>query len=285
MFFIAGVSGKTGRVVAESLLAAGKSVRVLVRKPEQGEAWVARGAEVAVGSLDDVAVLTNALTGIDGAYLLLPPNMGAADFLAEKLDQAKVIAQALAVAKPPHVVLLSSVAAHLRAGTGPILAVATAERLWREIVPNLTVLRPGYFAENWGTALGGVPHGVFPVFNAPDLAFGMIATDDIGKRAAALLIEGGQGFRVVELAGPQFTPAEVAEKLSAIVGKPLVVQQIPVEAMAATLQGWGVGASIAALYQEMTAAMNAGAVAFEFPERVEQAATPVDIVLRKLVGG
>ncbi len=53
MYVIAGVSGNTGKVVADTLLAQGKKVRVVVRDAQKGEAWKKRGAEVAVAELDD----------------------------------------------------------------------------------------------------------------------------------------------------------------------------------------------------------------------------------------
>src|SRR5688500_6999772 len=74
MYAIAGVSGHTGAVVATTLLAAGKPVRVIVRDAAKGAEWKAKGAEVAVASLDDRPALAQALRGAEGAYLLIPPN-------------------------------------------------------------------------------------------------------------------------------------------------------------------------------------------------------------------
>ena len=73
-FAIAGVSGKTGQIVAETLLARGQGVCVVVRDEAKGAAWRARGAEVAVADLGDSAALASALRGAEGAYLLVPPS-------------------------------------------------------------------------------------------------------------------------------------------------------------------------------------------------------------------
>src|SRR5580704_14590954 len=75
MFAVAGVSGHTGRVVAETLLGQNKPVRVIVRDAAKGEDWKKRGAEVGLADLDDADALTQALRGASGAYLLLPPMM------------------------------------------------------------------------------------------------------------------------------------------------------------------------------------------------------------------
>ena len=79
MFVVAGASGNTGSVVAETLLARGEKVRVLARDAKKVEPLVTRGAEVTVLGLDDVEKLTEALRGAEGAYLLLPPNLAVAD--------------------------------------------------------------------------------------------------------------------------------------------------------------------------------------------------------------
>ena len=73
MFVIAGVTGNTGAVVADTLLPAKAPVRVIVRDAAKGAAWQAKGAEVAIADLADVPALTAALRGAQGAYLLVPP--------------------------------------------------------------------------------------------------------------------------------------------------------------------------------------------------------------------
>ncbi|HSK05858.1 MAG TPA: NAD(P)H-binding protein, partial [Kofleriaceae bacterium] len=70
MYVIAGVSGNTGSVAADTLLAANKPVRVIVRDAAKGEPWKAKGAEVAIASFEDRAALARALAGATGAYLL-----------------------------------------------------------------------------------------------------------------------------------------------------------------------------------------------------------------------
>ena len=68
-----------GSHAAETLLAQGKKVRVVVRDAAKGEAWKAKGAEVAVATHEDTAALTRAFSGVEGAYVLLPPNVTSTD--------------------------------------------------------------------------------------------------------------------------------------------------------------------------------------------------------------
>ena len=62
-FVVAGVTGHVGSVVARDLLAAGDSVTVIVRDANKGAEWSARGAKVAVGSLDDAAFVASTREG------------------------------------------------------------------------------------------------------------------------------------------------------------------------------------------------------------------------------
>jgi uncharacterized protein YbjT (DUF2867 family) len=203
MYVIAGVSGNTGSVVATTLLAAGKTIRVIVRDAAKAEPWRARGAEVAIADIDDQAALTRALTGATGAYLLLPPpGWTQTGIAADRKAKTQSLLGAVRAAKPGHVVLLSSVGAELPDGTGPIKYIHAVEQGLRDAGVPATFLRAASFMENWGAMLQGAIAGGALYFGAADgLRYGQVATEDIGKTAAQLLLEGPRGVRVVELTG------------------------------------------------------------------------------------
>lgn len=123
MFAVTGVSGQTGAAVAAALLAAGAAVRVIVRNPEAGGAWKARGAEVAVADLADATALSSALRGTAGAYLLNPPRYDLADPFAQAAVVGSALARAITISGVPRAVVLSSVGAHQTRGTGAIGSV------------------------------------------------------------------------------------------------------------------------------------------------------------------
>ena len=62
-YVVAGVTGHTGSVVAQTLLDSGRKVRVLVRDPHKAERWKKRGAHVGQTDLSNVHDLLNALRG------------------------------------------------------------------------------------------------------------------------------------------------------------------------------------------------------------------------------
>src|ERR1700733_6783717 len=95
MYVVAGVTGNTGKVIAETLLAQEKPVRALVRDEAKGAAWKKRGAEVVVAELDDAAALGRALAGATGAYLLLPAQYGSTDARVDGATRTRAIVRAI----------------------------------------------------------------------------------------------------------------------------------------------------------------------------------------------
>src|SRR6202030_880575 len=73
MYVILGASGNTGSIIANSLLSAGKKVRVMGRDARQLQRFVNKGAEAFTAEISDAATLTKAFSGARAAYLLLPP--------------------------------------------------------------------------------------------------------------------------------------------------------------------------------------------------------------------
>ncbi len=283
-YAIAGVTGNTGKAAAEALLTQGKSIRVIVRDAAKASAWKARGAEVAVADLGNADALARALAGTQGAYLLIPPNMGAPRFRLYQDNTAAALAAAVDRSGVPHVVFLSSVGAQQPAGTGPIAALYGAEKKFAALAKTrFSFLRAAYFMENLGGSLGMIEHGIVPSFTPAAFAFDMIATADIGRLAAQLLVEGTDKNQVVELGGPARSMNDVAAALSAIVGKPIKVQEAPLDAMVPTLTGLGLPQEIAGMYREMTEGLLRGQVAFEGGHRRVLGTTPLETVLRALL--
>jgi uncharacterized protein YbjT (DUF2867 family) len=106
MFVVLGVSGNTGSVVAQNLLDRGQPVRVIVRSEEKGTIWKEKGAEVAVADIMDIAAMTNALFGADGAYFLLPPDLENEKYLDQSIERANAIVDAARAARLPSFSLL-----------------------------------------------------------------------------------------------------------------------------------------------------------------------------------
>jgi uncharacterized protein YbjT (DUF2867 family) len=287
MYVVAGVSGNTGKVVAETLLAQKKPVRALVRDEAKGAEWKKRGAEVVAAELDDAVGLGRGLAGATGAYLLLPSQYGSTGSRTDNARRTRAIVQAIESSGVAHVVFLSAVGAQHANGTGPVAPLHDAEVAFSRVNGAVTSVRAAYFMENWGTSLYALSKGALPTFLDARRAIPMVATADVGLIAAKALLEGGKGHSVIELAGPrEYTPEDVAAALSRITGTPVVAQQGPEDAMVPVLMGAGLNRHWAELYQELTHALNDGHMAWEGGRaRAVRGTTEIDAVLSKLVKG
>jgi uncharacterized protein YbjT (DUF2867 family) len=263
MFAVAGVSGHTGKVVADTLLAQSLPVRVIVRDAKKGEAWKARGAEVAVADVKDVKALTAALKGATGAYLLNPPDMSVTDVEKWGKEMGAIFRSAVQDSGVGHVVLLSSIAAHLPTGTGPIVSLHHIEKALTGLKAHVTFLRAGYFMENLLANLHPMQEqGVLPaMFSKPNE---MIATADIGAVAAELLRTGAAAPRIVELSGPApRTLADAGKIFGEKLKKNLTLAPVPLEAQFDVLKGVGLPPTWARAYADMNAAIEHGTLVFE----------------------
>jgi uncharacterized protein YbjT (DUF2867 family) len=284
MFVVAGVTGHVGSVVAQELLAKKKPVRVLVRSADKGAAWAKQGAEVAVVELEDEVALARSLAGAAGFFVLLPPNYQAPDFFATQKKTAESIAAAVHASAVPHVVMLSSIGADLPSGTGPIQGLHVLEEALRKSGTTLSSIRASSFQENLGMSLEAAKQGIFPSFAASlDFAMPLIATPDIGRLGARLLLEKPAKSENIDLLGPLYSNRQVAEKLGSALGKKLQIVEIPeggaVEAMTKT----GMPKALAEIFAEMYAAGNAGHLVPKGDRQV-QGTTTLDDTLPRLLG-
>lgn len=241
MFVVLGANGRVGGETARALLDRGGTVRVVVRREDQGERWAALGAEVAVATFDDVGAMTEALRGAAGAFLLNPPPVSFDPFVRTE-ELGKALAEAVRQARLPKVVVLSSVGAQHASGTGVIVTLNRFEALLANAAPATAYLRPGYFVETWAEVAGAaVEEGVLPTFLEPSQRIPMVSTVDVGRTAAALLREEWTGARVVELGGPaDWSAADVAAAFAGVLGRPVVPAWTPPEQRAALLAADGV---------------------------------------------
>lgn len=285
MFVVLGATGHTGSVVAKALLARKLPVRVVVRSADQGASWNAKGAEVAIASLDDVPALTKAFQGAVGLYLLVPPNYGATAWLAAQRQRMDQAAEAVKTSGISHVVFLSSIGGQIPEGTGPIRAARYGEQKLGSVAQNLTILRPCYFMENWGPGIAMVKdQGILPTFIAPAAKIPMISTRDIGRVGAESLITGGRGKQIVELAGPEeYSPEQAAAALSQILGKAVSAQFAPLSAVVPTFKSFGFSDEAARLFEEMYTSFSKGAIGYEHPASLVRGTVTLSEALRGMV--
>ena len=82
MYAITGITGNVGGSVANNLLAAGRSVRAVMRNAGKGNVWAERGCEVVQADIADATALASAFKGAEGVFVLVPPNFDPAPGLS-----------------------------------------------------------------------------------------------------------------------------------------------------------------------------------------------------------
>ena len=244
---VTGATGHVGKVIVQKLREAGHEVRKISRKSGVPD--------------DDLIALTNAFYGADAAFLMLPPDFKTLNLRKRCGEIGSKLASAVKAAGVKRVVFLSSLNAHLSEHTGPILGLHdTEERLNALGIPELTHLRPAYFMENH---LGGAEyiahHGNYGTALRPDIAIPMIATIDIGTKAAELLVEEPyREPRVRELLGPRdYTMTQAAGILGKAIDMPdLKYVQLSYDQARQNMLAMGLTAGYADAMVELSRFMN-----------------------------
>src|SRR5271163_1479674 len=259
MYVILGASGNTGSIIANSLLSAGKKVRVVGRDSGRLQRFVDKGAEAFTADMSDAAALAKAFSGARAAYLLLPP----AKSPEEQERDSDAVAKAVRESGLRYAVHLSSYGAQVAKGAGPVSGLHSSEEKLNAIGGlNVLHIRAAYFMENNLAAIGMIHHmGIFGSALLPDLKLPMVATRDVGNYAAQRLLNlDFSGKQTREVLGERdLSMTEVAAVIARSVGKPdLRYQQFPYDQVQQVLTQLGVPPKGAAMYIEMYKSINAG---------------------------
>lgn len=266
MYAVTGITGKVGATMARTLLGAGSKVRAVVRNPEKAGEWAALGCEIAVADMGDEAALTKAFAGVEGAFILPPPNFDPLPGFPEARAEADIIRAALEKAKPGKALCLSTIGAQARQSN--LLTQRTIlEQALADLSMPLTILRPGWFLDNlsWDVA-SARDEGVIRTFLQPeDRPFPMVSTEDVGRVAAELIRQGWTGRRIAELDGPaRISPRGIASIFSELLARPVRLEVVPRESWGALFRSQGVRDPMPRI--QMLDGFNEAWIEFEGPE-------------------
>lgn len=224
MFAITGITGQVGGEVARNLLAAHQGVARDVSKCKE---WAERGCVLVSADINNAAALATAFKGVDGAFVLVPPNFDPSpDFSKARAIAANLSSALVAAARVESYI-------YRRSGAGNARKPADTAHYHRASAPKA--------ADGNHLSAASMVHGELHMgccsgeerrdsnFLQPlDKPFPMVATSDIGRLAAELLQETSDGQPVVELEGPhRVTPTEVAATFASLLGRPVRVEAVP----------------------------------------------------------
>jgi uncharacterized protein YbjT (DUF2867 family) len=247
-FTVVGATSDTGRVVARQLAGAGHTVQPVSR-------------QLGV-SLDDPIALRSAFEGAFGAYLMMPFDLQAPDLHARERELCTQLATAVKDAGLQRVVVLSGLSADLKRGSS--LGAALLEDAVAPLgIPELVFLRAGWIMENFAKGLNfpaQAASGVFATPFEPLRPLPMVSAEDVGRRAAELLLADRAGERVQELLGARsYTMAQATAVMAEATGRTGVrYQQVPLHDARDGMLAAGMSASFADAVLETARSFNAG---------------------------
>jgi uncharacterized protein YbjT (DUF2867 family) len=248
-YVVVGATGKTGREVERHLTSHGHDVRAVARS---------RGVGV-----DDAVALEGAFEHADGAFVLVPFDLASGDLHAREDAIAQRLERAIRRSGVRRVVLLSGLNAHLRRGT-TLGAALMEERLRACSVPELIVLRAGWYMENYTDGLGFQAQaentGVFRTPFTAHRPMPTVAASDVGQRAAELLTQPHPRLGVHELHGhADLTMTQATAILAQAAGLPDVgYEQLSYDAARASMLASGMPPSFAEAVIETARSFNDG---------------------------
>ncbi|WP_033290747.1 NmrA family NAD(P)-binding protein [Amycolatopsis jejuensis] len=247
---VTGATGRQGGATARALLETGVPVRALVRDPSSARAKAveALGAELVTGDLHDRDAVRQAAEGARAVFSVQMPDMSGPqpDFAGEAAQGVNLIEAAREAGVPQFVHTSVTGAGQHTESPGwaegrwdylePALTAKTAvqDRLREAGFPHWTLLKPGFFMENFLPSTEylfprGVEGGLVTILR-PETRLSLVAVRDIGRAAAAAIADPERFHRVeLELASDFRPMTDIAPILARVLEVPLPVPDMTVE--------------------------------------------------------
>lgn len=267
-YIITGSLGNISLPVTKNLIEAGHQVTVISSNEDKKAEIEVLGATAAIGSVTDTAFLKTAFQDADVAYLMIPSSFTLTDYAKFQHEVADNYITALEGSNIKHIVLLSSLGAHLRKGTGPIDALGYLEEKLLTLPDlHLHFLRPSYFFSNLFSLAGMIKHAGIAGNNYgnTDEKLVLTHTDHIAEVATDALLNPTTENRITNIANDERHPNEIAAVLGKAVGKENTpwITFSDEDAYKGMLDA-GLNESFATLYKEMGQALRSGAMQAEY---------------------
>jgi len=257
LHIILGGTGRVGSATARALLDRGESVTIVTRDEAHGRELKRLGARLALADIRDVAALRDVFRGGRRAFLLNPPADPSQDTDAEERANVAAIIEALDGSGLEKVVVQSTYGARPGERCGDLTVLHEMEqRLKAQSIP-AAINRGAYYMSNWAGFLDMARDtGMLPSFFPAMLRLPMVSPGDLGRVAARRLTGPVGDTATLHIEGPErYTPADVAEAFQDVLGRPVVLQEIPRSGLRETFLQFGFSEEAAASYACMTEAV------------------------------
>jgi uncharacterized protein YbjT (DUF2867 family) len=224
LILVTGATGLNGAELVRRLSAKGIPSRALVRNRAKAQSLAALpNVEVVVGDMAHPDSLTDALRGVERAMLISSSDPTMLETQSSFIDAARR-------AGVKHVVKLSGIIPELDSPFRFARMHAEIEQRLEASGVAYTHLRAGEFMPSYFRQVPSIVARGILALPMADARIASIDIGDIAEVAIAVLTTSGHEGKTYPLTGPEsLTMAEVAEKLSAVVGKSIRYVDVPPE--------------------------------------------------------
>jgi uncharacterized protein YbjT (DUF2867 family) len=263
MIVITAPTSTIGRQVLENILEGGAPVRVIARDPARLPSQTRERVQVVQGSHGDIDVVSQAFTGADAVFWLLPPDPHAKSVQASFVDFTRPACATLERKGVRRVVGVSALGrgSAVAGNAGLVTASLAMDDLIMSTGVSYRALTMPSFMDNILRQVAAIKtQGVLLSPISGDRKVPTCATRDIATVAARLLLDQSwSGQAQVPILGPEdLSWNDMARIMSEVLGKPVRFQQITGEAFKARLIGFGTSEAMAQGTLDMMVAKNQG---------------------------
>lgn len=264
---LTGSLGNISKPLAEILIKNGHEVTIISSDSKKLSNIETLGAKAAIGSVSDVAFLTDAFKGADVIYTMVPPNWGVSNYRQYIAETGKNYRDAIKASGVKRVVNLSSIGAHLSRGTGPIAGLYDVEHTLNTL-DGIAIkhLRAAIFYINFFFDIGIIRNmGIMGNNYGEKAKLIMVHPRDIAAVAATEMqgLFEGKSHRYV--ASDERQIFEIVKILGTAIDKPkLRWVQFSDEETFAGMTSAGMSEAIAGIYVEMGNAIGSGILFEDF---------------------
>lgn len=236
---VTGATGQLGKLVVEQLQnkAGEENIVALVRNPEKAKDL---GVEIRPFDYEQAGSLAGQLQGIDRLVMI------SANEIGKRARQHKNVIDAAKNAGVKWIVYTSL----LRADSTTI-SLATEHLETEKILKNsgidYTILRNGWYTENYTSSIGGAIAGGAFIGSAGSGKISSAARADYAEAAAVVIMDESYRGKVLELAGDvAYTLSDLAAEISRQSGKDIPYKDLPEDEYAKILESFNLPKLIAA---------------------------------------
>jgi uncharacterized protein YbjT (DUF2867 family) len=233
MILVTGATGNNGLEVLKRLAAQNVQAHAMVRDRNRAKAIADMGIEMVEADFDLLETLPSALAGVDQAFLVTNST--------ERAEaQQLAFVEAAQQSGVKHIVKLSQFAADARSPVRFLRYHAAVESAIQATQMAYTFLRPNLFMQGLLNFRSSIVEQNTFYAAIGDAKVSVVDVRDIADVAVAALTKAGHEGKIYDLTGPQaLTHTEMAERLSAVLGRQITFVDISPEAMRDALLGVG----------------------------------------------